>query len=1033
MPPKCKIGSHYDIPDSSSSDDTVVGPSQQPSQLTTTERILHETTHVSAEGSVHHTARLVEVEVPRSPPRPSLGSNTSGLRPDLPNVDAGPLFDSLETETVEGYSLEEAEEAGGRDLRDLDDPLGQWVRTYREEFLHILLLLEGCSDHCSYSICPSCRVDKVEYRCGDCMTGGEMICKGCLLSQHRMYPLHRVEHWTGVYFEKMTLKQLGLRIQLGHWHAGNHECNLPEAADSDAFMIVNEHGVHEVTLDFCGCGTGGTKPTQLLRARLYPAMVVSPWTAATFIVLDRFQLLAFESKCSAFEFYHSLARELDNTGLKGIPFRRMTHEWNNLQMLKRAGRGHDPGGIAATEPGSCALLCPACPQPDKNLPPDWKNTPEEKLFIYALFLAMDANFRLKQKDMSTEEKDPGLGDGWSFYCEVKKYMAHVAKHWNTPQESLVGTDLVRFYVSYDIACQWHINIWNRMNTYESEIRMVNNRKFVVFLVPKFHLPAHIEACNLQFLFNLTPDVGQMDGEAPERGWANANPLVTSTKEMGPGARRDALNEHFNDWNWKIIAFKTQKAVPEMVATKVALDDMETSLRAAGMQEELEAVEIWTAMAKLWEKDPEKPNPFEMLQKDDHLAKVRRDLAEEAAARAAEGTEEEGEVVEDMHITEVISMGLQLEEQQRELTFDASGVGLHPTDDQRRTMVERTSKLRHKIGAWKEHQERFFPRAIWLREKEDATQARSAGTAPVPGVKVHEFELWMPSAMMKSVAAWCRPHCSKESQQFEYRLRVGQANEGLHDIRQQLLVRTHMYKYKDKNKRGVWASMRSNDKIDAVNDCIRRAVAQYRAARLELVSLGKALDEHAWEVTLKELKDEDVWGRPRLTIGDEERQAAAKKGGKAPPGRGGLDGEKQAMNEALRIEWAKAHARSMRWYEEVDLLEEEMRCIVAFMSWHADWWEEQIAQRGLAEGPQLEGKTVYAMRQATLQRDLADTCTEKGKTLLKLIRWGRAGEDVSGTAGTDDDWVDEEEDAGDSEDEPVPGLAIRPVKETYVDV
>ena len=101
----------------------------------------------------------------------------------------------------------------------------------------------------------------------------------------------------------------------------------------------------------------------------------------------------------------------------------------------------------------------------------------------------------------------------------------------------------------------------------------------------------------------------------------------------------------------------------MVATKVALDDMEQSLRAAGAPEEVEVVGTWTKMATIWEEDPEQPNPFETLEKDDHLAKVRRDLAEEAAARAAAGTEEEGEVVEDMHITEVIAMGLQLEEQQ----------------------------------------------------------------------------------------------------------------------------------------------------------------------------------------------------------------------------------------------------------------------------------------------------------------------------------------------------------------------------------
>ncbi|KAJ7508029.1 hypothetical protein B0H11DRAFT_1685302, partial [Mycena galericulata] len=66
------------------------------------------------------------------------------------------------------------------------------------------------------------------------------------------------------------------------------------------------------------------------------------------------------------------------------------------------------------------------------------------------------------------------------------------------------------------------------------------KKYLVFLVPKFHLPAHIELCNILFSFNLTPFVGRTDGEAPERGWASANRLANSTSISGPGARRDTL-------------------------------------------------------------------------------------------------------------------------------------------------------------------------------------------------------------------------------------------------------------------------------------------------------------------------------------------------------------------------------------------------------------------------------------------------------------------------------------------------------------
>ena len=40
--------------------------------------------------------------------------------------------------------------------------------------------------------------------------------------------------------------------------------------------------------------------------------------------------------------------------------------------LKCAGRGHDPGGIGNTPPGSLTVECPACPHPGRNLPENWR-------------------------------------------------------------------------------------------------------------------------------------------------------------------------------------------------------------------------------------------------------------------------------------------------------------------------------------------------------------------------------------------------------------------------------------------------------------------------------------------------------------------------------------------------------------------------------------------------------------------------------------------------------------------------------------
>jgi hypothetical protein len=336
------------------------------------------------------------------------------------------------------------------------------------------------------------------------------------------------------------------------------------------------------------------------------------------------------------------------------------------------------------------------------------------------------------------------------------------------------------------------------------------------------------------------------------------------------------------------------AVPEMVKTREALADLEESLGT-------KVVEEWTAMALRWEADIAQPNPFETLRKDMHVAKVRAELAAEAAAREWAGTEDAGAVRGDMHITEVVGMGLQLEDQQyvawirgrrdtdpytrRVLASDVASTGLHPTDRQRRAMVERTSKLRRKIVAWIDVQSRFFPGLKNVRELEDEARAQISATDAVPGIAVSEMMLWLPSAIAvaredKDVVPAVRDgvrevSIGKTTYEHEYRLRVGQAEEALHEVRRLLLVRTHVYKLKDTHSRGVRANMRSQDKIAALNGQVQRAAEQYRAARLALVALGGVLRRDEWRKTLLELKSDDIRGLPQATFHDPERKKTTK--------------------------------------------------------------------------------------------------------------------------------------------------------------
>lgn len=121
------------------------------------------------------------------------------------------------------------------------------------------------------------------------------------------------QKWTGSSFAALSLKRLGLRVQLGH--PIGEECLLPQRAFNDDFTLIHTNGIHEIGLDYCGCDTAHTHTTQLLRVAWFPATTSKPRTAATFQILEQYHLLSFESKASGYEFYHAIARLTDNTGL----------------------------------------------------------------------------------------------------------------------------------------------------------------------------------------------------------------------------------------------------------------------------------------------------------------------------------------------------------------------------------------------------------------------------------------------------------------------------------------------------------------------------------------------------------------------------------------------------------------------------------------------------------------------------------------------------------------------------------------------
>jgi hypothetical protein len=122
--------------------------------------------------------------------------------------------------------------------------------------------------------------------------------------------------------------------------------------------------------------------------------------------------------------------------------------------------------------------------------------------------------------------------------------------WSNLRHTLV----LYLVLSYDIMCQYSKHFWPRMQTRFPGSRFLNGLVHFAWLVPKFHLPAHIRKCWEMFNYYYELFTGHTDGEGIERNWSDLNKLAGSVREMGPGSWRDTLDDHMGDLNWrKLIA------------------------------------------------------------------------------------------------------------------------------------------------------------------------------------------------------------------------------------------------------------------------------------------------------------------------------------------------------------------------------------------------------------------------------------------------------------------------------------------------
>jgi hypothetical protein len=68
-------------------------------------------------------------------------------------------------------------------------------------------------------------------------------------------------------------------------------------------------------------------------------------------------------------------------------------------------------------------------------------------WLYALFVAIDANFRLKRRAISKDGIDPGLSRGWAYFVEETAYKSHVQQYSGKPQEVRFPASLTILYLT----------------------------------------------------------------------------------------------------------------------------------------------------------------------------------------------------------------------------------------------------------------------------------------------------------------------------------------------------------------------------------------------------------------------------------------------------------------------------------------------------------------------------------------------------------------------------------------------------------
>ncbi|KAJ3709697.1 hypothetical protein C8R42DRAFT_598178 [Lentinula raphanica] len=950
-----------------------------------------------------------------------------------------------------------------------DQPLLEW-RAHADEYLAEMIRIEGRGER-DVERCGLCEREGKEplFRCMECFSE-DLLCEECCREKHVDKPLDAVEKWNGRFFEKIELRDIGIMVQVGH-RAGERCVNPKVIRD---FTVIHTNGIHTVHLMFCNCpnrALAGEWHQQLLRHRWFPATHLEPRTAATYRVLDMFHVLTLQGKVTTYDFYAGLEKLTDNTGTKNLKdrykaFSRMMKEWRHLKMAKRAGRGNDANRtLAETRSGEMGIPCVACPRPGINLPDDWQKAPVSRRYLYWIYFALDACFRLKRRLVSSEKMDPDLDVGGSYFTEdslFRQYLSSVtdqqemstctglsaldhantkfsrgyattgvglgvcARHEFIQRNGVVDLQKGERYanmdyafgsflrhhdpaltkvVSYDIACQWHKNLVRRLKLLPSLVSWDLNLHKLFFAIPKLHIHGHQLSCQLQFSLNWMWGAGRTDGEGVERPWAHLGPIASSTRDMGPGSRHGTMNDHFGHWNWVKLT-----GIGSLLHKRYRIAIQEMSIHRDNLKEFTEGkgpeTVKWEMMIKEWEAELEKPenarkngvvNPYEVPKTGLTENDVRFHLTQAEAREAAQGSF----AIHDVGPTAFLSQLLELEDQQRLLRLDIKDKGFE-TAAQKTELTERRTRMMRLMGRLRSIQALYMPAAL--------TYLSNRQTNVNEAEHVEEIPVVFPSTLSASERI---SGCRSGLDSIEEQLREAQLRASLNSLRNHLHMKFRLLTYRKTNVKAQGMITKSQALLKRNQRQVDCDTKKYRAAWRALENL-RGEGQSGWkklhhrDVRMMGHDENSAMGMERKRVGKRARDREAASSGAIGEEEPASEGSKESLvrvraqvgegfretswiwkeggtgeiidqatlDEFVRVEWCKTHARARRWTEEVNLLEEEKRRVLVTLEYNAKEWEGRTEYDGpLAEGKDTahkEGVRAYALSQASMFRTLASS-------------------------------------------------------------